>query len=149
MLKVSLTLKTLCQKISYGCCLGLIIGLMGCEIAPAKIEKDERVVVSDASYEAMVSQSSKPVLMEFHADWCGPCRNMEPLVAALSVETPDVVFAKVDVDTAVELAVKYNVTSIPCFVFVKGGKSVHREVGQMSKNELQSLIRKYLQNASE
>ena len=129
-------------------CASLILALAGCEMQPIKIERDERVIVTDANYETLVAQSGKPVLLEFHADWCGPCRSMEPLVAALSAEIPDVVFAKVDVDTAVELAVKYNVTSIPCFVFLKDGNAVHREVGQMSKNELKSLVGEYLSRAA-
>jgi thioredoxin 1 len=117
-----------------------MVGMAGCEMQPTKIEKDDRVSVNDANYEAAVEQSSKPVVMEFHAEWCGPCRAMEPTVAALSVEMPEVVFAKIDVDEAVQLAVKYQVTSIPCFIFFKDGRVVGRSNGSLSKSDLESLI---------
>ena len=118
--------------------------MLGCEMQPTKIEKDDRVLVNDANYEATVEKSSKPVVMEFHADWCGPCRATEPAVAALSVEMPDVVFAKIDVDEAVELAVKYEVSSIPCFIFFKDGQVVGRSTGSISKSKLESLIAEHL-----
>lgn len=117
---------------------------LGCETQPPKIEKDERVLVNDANYDAVVQKSSKPVVMEFHADWCGPCRATEPAVAALSVEMPDIVFAKIDVDEATELAAKYQVDSIPCFIFFKDGQVVGRAGGRKSKGELESLVAEHL-----
>jgi thioredoxin 1 len=118
--------------------------MTGCEVQPTKFEKDERVLVNEANYEAIVAKSAKPVVMEFHADWCGPCRATEPMVAALSVEMPDVVFAKIDVDEATELSAKYEVGSIPCFVFMKDGEVKGRSMGSLSKRELESLIAEHL-----
>lgn len=126
-----------------------IIVNTGCEKQPAAIEGDERVMVSDESYDPLVVQSEQPVVMEFTAQWCRPCRDMEPIVAALSVERSDLRFALVDVDKAVKLAMKYRVTSIPCFVFFKDGEVVGREVGSLSRSELESLIEKYLPTAAE
>lgn len=137
----------------FGCILGKIfllsgvalsVGMAGCEVQPAKFEKDERVLVNEANYEAIVAKSAKPVVMEFHADWCGPCRATEPMVAALSVEMPDVVFAKIDVDEAAELSAKYEVSAIPCFVFIKDGEVKGRSTGSLSKRELASLIAEHL-----
>lgn len=121
----------------------------GCEKQPTAIERDERVVVSDENYDQLVAKSEQPVVMEFTAPWCRPCRDMEPIVAALSVERPDLRFALVDVDKAVQLAMKYRVTSIPCFIFFKDGEVVGREVGSLSRSELESLIEKYLHTAAE
>lgn len=117
---------------------------LGCELRSPQIEKDERLSVNDDNYDAIVQKSSKPVVMEFHADWCGPCRATEPAVAALSVEMPDIVFAKIDVDEATELAAKYQVDSIPCFIFFKDGQVVGRAVGSKSKGELESLVAEHL-----
>ncbi len=125
-------------------CTFLALGAVGCEAQTTTIEKDDRVEVTDANYEELVTKSSKPVVIEFHAEWCGPCKATEPAVAALSTEMHDVVFAKIDVDQAVETTMKYNVTSIPCFVFLKDGQTVGRETGGMSKSELKSLVTKYL-----
>jgi|688.fasta_scaffold00711_37 thioredoxin 1 len=126
-----------------------IVMSTGCEKQPAAIERDERVMVTDESYDSLVEQSEKPVVIEFTAQWCRPCRDMEPIVAALSVERSDVRFAVVDVDKAVKLAVKYRVTSIPCFVFFKNGEVVGREVGSLSRSELESLVEKYFLHAVE
>lgn len=126
-------------------CLVFAASVVGCEAQPTTIEKDDRVEVTDANFEELVTKSSKPVVLEFHAEWCGPCRATEPAVAALSTEMSDVVFAKIDVDTATEVTSKYNVNSIPTFVFLKNGETVGRETGGMSKSELKSLVTKYLQ----
>ena len=125
-------------------CSILALVTVGCEAQTTTIEKDDRVEVTDANYEELVTKSSKPIVIEFHAEWCGPCKATEPAVAALSTEMPDVVFAKIDVDQAMETTMKYNVTSIPCFVFLKDGQTVGRETGGMSKSELKSLVTKYL-----
>lgn len=134
------SLRKICLLLSVA----LNLGMTGCEVQPTKFEKDERVLVNEANYEAIVAKSAKPVVMEFHADWCGPCRATEPIVAALSVEMPDVVFAKIDVDEATELSAKYEVESIPCFVFMKDGEVKGRSMGSLSKRELESLIAEHL-----
>ena len=117
----------------------------GCENQPpADLGPDARVAVDDANYETIVAQSTKPVVMEFHADWCGPCRASEPAVVALSNEMPEIVFAKIDVDRALEVTAKYSVNSIPCFIFFKDGKVVGREVGGINKDDLRAMIANYL-----
>lgn len=118
----------------------------GCESqVPVDLGPDSRVAVDDANYDTMVAQSTKPVVMEFHADWCGPCRASEPAVVALANEMPEIVFAKIDVDSALEVTAKYSVNSIPCFIFFKDGKVVGREVGGINKEDLKAMIANYLQ----
>jgi thioredoxin 1 len=92
-----------------------------------------------------VKQSSKPVVIDIYADWCGPCQQMAPIFEALEKEMGDSIkFAKINVDDSRELAVEFGVTSIPTFVFVKNGEPVAREIGYMPKEDLTEKIKKYL-----
>ena len=88
-----------------------------------------------------VLKSDIPVLVDFYADWCGPCKMMAPLVHQLAEEyAGKAKIGKVNVDQNIELAQKYRVMSIPTFVFFKNGEAVKTVVGGMSKNELASQI---------
>ena len=85
--------------------------------------------------------SSQPVLLNFSATWCGPCRQVAPLVQELATELRGRArVLKVDVDAEGELAAQYNVRSIPCFVVVKNGREVAREVGGISKAEMRRML---------
>lgn len=74
--------------------------------------------------------------MDFYADWCGPCRAMEPIFEAAAQEMPDVQFVKLDVDAHSDIAGTYNVFSIPTLIIFKDGKPVVSRVGVMEKNRL-------------
>ena len=80
-------------------------------------------------------------VIDFYADWCGPCKIISPIVEQLSKEIKDVKFGKLDVDTENEVAQEYDVMSIPTLIFFKNGKQVERIVGAMSKEELESVIK--------
>ena len=85
--------------------------------------------------------SSQPVLLNFSATWCGPCRQVAPLVQELAVELRGRArVLKVDVDAERELAAQYNISGIPCFVVVKNGREVAREVGGISKMEMRRML---------
>lgn len=115
----------------------------GCNTTPPDIGPDARVEVTASNYADIVTASSKPVILEFHATWCGPCVTSEPYVAALSTSRPDILIAKIDIDQAPELTETFQVSSIPCFVFLKNDQEIGRKIGGVSTASLESLIAKH------
>lgn len=92
-----------------------------------------------------VLQSDKPVLVDFWAEWCGPCRSLTPIIEAVSEEYADELkVVKVNVDNAQELAGQYNVRGIPALLMFKDGQVQDRHVGALSKSELVEFIKKVL-----
>ena len=85
-------------------------------------------------------KSEKPVLLDFYADWCGPCRMVLPIVEEIAGERDDIVVAKINVDDEPELARAFNVTSIPMIAFVKDNTFVDVSVGYVPKSTLQGKI---------
>ncbi len=91
--------------------------------------------VTDATFDEVVLQSDKPVLVDFWAAWCGPCRMIAPIVEELSKDFGDkVTVAKVDVDANQEFAAKYGVRNIPTILLFKGGEVADKQVGVAPKN---------------
>ena len=95
---------------------------------------------NDDNFDSIVLKSDKPVLVDFNATWCGPCRMMAPIIEELSNENDKYKFVSVDVDEASELAEKYSISSIPCLVVIKDGKEEKRNIGFISKEELESML---------
>lgn len=93
-----------------------------------------------ADFRNTVINSSKPALVDFYADWCGPCKIMAPIIDQVASENPDIIVAKVDVDAAQELAAEYNISSIPTFLMFAGGKVVGQAVGAIAKAQLVKLV---------
>lgn len=95
------------------------------------------VEFTDANFEELALKTDKPVLVDFWAEWCGPCRTVGPLVAELSEEYGDrAVIGKVDVDSNPEISSKYGIRSIPTLLFFKNGEVVDKQVGAVAKNIL-------------
>lgn len=92
----------------------------------------------------VLNEKEKLVLVDFYADWCGPCRLMAPIVEELSQEMENVKFIKVNVDENSQLASQYSVLSIPTFLLFKEGKVVGQMVGALSKEKLKQEISRYL-----
>ena len=103
--------------------------------------KMEILKVTSENFEREVLQSDKPVLIDFYADWCGPCKMLSPIVDEVAEENTDIKVVKINVDNAQDLAMKYQVMSIPTLVVIKDGKEVNRSVGLIDKTDVISLIK--------
>lgn len=101
--------------------------------------------ITSQNFDQEIEKSDKPVIIDVYATWCGPCQYMAPVFEELSKEMGDKYkFAKLNIDEERDLAVKYNVSSIPTFIFIKNGEVVGREMGFMEKETLKSKIEKNL-----
>lgn len=96
--------------------------------------------VTKDNFEAVVLQAEKPVLIDFYAIWCGPCRMVSPLVDEIAEEYQNYQICKVDVDESPELAQKFGVMSIPTLVVLKQGKVITQNVGALPKNAILDLL---------
>ena len=98
------------------------------------------LTITKNNFEAEVLRSDKPVLIDFWASWCDPCRMMSPIVDEIAAERGDIKVGKVNVDEESELAGAFNVMSIPTLVVIKDGKVVNGAVGVRPKAEILRMI---------
>ncbi|GAB4532839.1 MAG: thioredoxin [Anaerolineales bacterium] len=105
----------------------------------------EPLHVTDAAFEKTVLQAKLPVIVDFWAPWCGPCRMVAPILDKLAKEYADkVLIAKVNTDENPAWAQKYGVQGIPTMLFVYGGKVVHRQVGALPEPMLRRVVEQFL-----
>lgn len=99
------------------------------------------VKVTVTNFENEVMNSDKPVLLDFYADWCGPCKMLSPVLHEIAEENANVLkIGKVNVDEQMELAQRFQVSSIPMIVLFKDGKAVAKAVGYHSKKEITAMV---------
>ena len=101
----------------------------------------EVMKVTSSNFEEEVLNSDKTVLIDFYADWCGPCKMFSPIIESVAEENEDIKVVKIDVDNAQDLAIKYQVMSIPTIVVIKNGKEVNRNVGVVSKSQIVEMVK--------
>jgi len=106
---------------------------------------EEPVHVTDAAFEKTVLQSPIPVIVDFWAPWCGPCKMVAPILDKLAKELAGkVLIAKVNTDENPEWAMKFGVQGIPTMLFVFNGKVVHRQVGALPEPMLRDVVNEFL-----
>ncbi len=91
------------------------------------------LTITKSNFDAEVVNSDKPVLLDFWAEWCGPCRMLSPIVDEVAEELADVKVGKINVDQEPDLAAKFQVMSIPTLVLMKEGKEANRSLGAIPK----------------
>ena len=96
--------------------------------------------ITAGNFEQEVEKSDMPVLVDFWAAWCGPCQMLSPLVDEVAEEREDIKIGKINVDEQQELAVKYQVMSIPTLLVMKNGELTNRSVGLISKDQILGLL---------
>lgn len=110
----------------------------------------EPIHVTDAAFEKTVLQSNVPVIVDFWAPWCGPCKMVAPALEKIAKENAGkVIVAKVNTDENPEWAMKYGVQGIPTMLFVAGGKIVHRQVGALPEPILRTVVSQFLDVVSQ
>ena len=96
--------------------------------------------IMSADFEEVVLKSETPVLVDFNATWCGPCRMLKPTLDQVAAERPDVKVVGVDIDENMDLAEEYGIFSIPCLVLFKDGAEAERSVGLVPKDRVLELL---------
>ena len=96
--------------------------------------------INNENFESEVLNSDKTVLLDFYADWCGPCQMVAPVLAQIAEEREDIVVGKINVDEEMQLALKFGVESIPMLAVIKDGKLISKSVGFKPKEQILELL---------
>jgi thioredoxin 1 len=102
------------------------------------------IVITTDNIKHEVEESTKPVIIDVYASWCGPCQMMDPIIKELELELgSSYKFAKINVDESRELAIKFGVSSIPTFIFIKDNEIKGKKTGYMSKDDLIAALEEF------
>ena len=97
--------------------------------------------VNSQNFEEEVLKNEKLVLVDFYADWCGPCKMLSPIIDQIAEENTNIKVVKVNVDESQDLAMKYQVMSIPTLVIIQEGKEINRSVGLVDKSQIENMVK--------
>ena len=98
------------------------------------------IKLSENNFSSEILNAKSVALVDFYADWCGPCKMVSPIVDEIAEENPDIVVGKVNVDEASALAMQYGVVSIPTLIAFKGGKEAERIIGYRPKEDILDIL---------
>lgn len=101
---------------------------------------DFEVKVTDQNFDTLVGAADKPVLVDFYADWCGPCRMLAPIVAEIAEERDDIIVGKVNVDENPLLSARFGIVSIPTLAVFKNGELTAQKVGFCDKAAIENML---------
>lgn len=99
------------------------------------------VTLTQENFEQEVLQSQKPVLVDFWASWCGPCRMLAPVIEEIAEKNEDIKVGKVNVDEQPELAQKYGISSIPALYFFREGEVIHTSIGLQPRESIEAQLK--------
>ncbi len=103
------------------------------------------VSITNENFNTEIESEQGPIIIDVFASWCGPCQQMTPIFEELEEELGETYkFAKINVDDARDISIKYGVTSVPTFLFIKAGEVKGKETGYMSKEDLKTKMQSYL-----
>lgn len=101
---------------------------------------DFEIKITDQNFDEIISGADKPVLIDFYADWCGPCQMLAPIVSELAETRDDIIVAKVNVDENPLLCTKFGIMSIPMVVVIKNGEVTAQNIGYCDKEKIESMV---------
>ena len=96
--------------------------------------------IKESEFENVVLKEKGKVLVDFYANWCGPCKMLRPVLESIASERSDKKIISIDVDEAEDLAREYGIISIPCVILFEDGKEVNRSIGLKSKSEIEGML---------
>ena len=99
------------------------------------------IEITDANFDAEVINSDTPVVVDFWAEWCGPCKMLEPVIEEVASEHSDIKFGKCNIDENDKIAMNLRISSIPTVIFVKGGEIVDQIVGAVPKQVIEEKVK--------
>ena len=102
--------------------------------------------ITDENFETEVLKAAKPTLVDFWAEWCGPCKSMHPIFTRMAKKYKRIRFARVNVDNAQDIAMKYGVQSIPTFIMFKNGEIANTMVGAVGEPGIHMICKKFVDN---
>jgi thioredoxin 1 len=127
--------------------LSLVLGLAvcpGCRRGPASsLHAEHAEHINEANFKEKVLDSPVPVLVDFYADWCEPCKMLAPILDEIARATPDARIARVNVDDNPGLAARYHINGVPQLMVFKNGKVVAQHLGAADRSQLESLLLRY------